>query len=70
MTHFKRFISFSEPFEYNNTATSCHDPHVFERVKRVFRTSHSRLNAKRDPECLFSQPFWGVLNKDSAAGLH
>ncbi|XP_061164708.1 poly(A) RNA polymerase GLD2-like [Saccostrea echinata] len=50
-------LCIEEPFDFSNTARSCHDKNKFNRVKKVFKTSYQELQKKKDVNCLFSQPF-------------
>lgn len=50
-------LCIEEPFDLSNTARSCHDKNIFNRVKRVFKKSYQELQKKKDVRCLFNQPF-------------
>lgn len=65
---FRLFVSFSfrfrfhhcdviEPFDYTNTARSCYDEKIFERIKSVFVTSWHVLRDTMDLDKLFDEPF-------------
>lgn len=47
----------TEPFDLTNTARSCYDEKIFERIKSVFVTSWHVLRDTMDLEKLFDEPF-------------
>lgn len=53
---FNIFISFTEPFDRSNTARSCCDEKIFERIKKVFNESWHLLEETKDLDRLFSEP--------------
>lgn len=50
-------LKVEEPFDRSNTARSCFDAQTFERVLRVFKSSHRHLAQKRDLRSILSTPF-------------
>ena len=47
----------TEPFDLTNTARSCYDASIFERIKSVFITSYHVLKETETFESLFAKPF-------------
>lgn len=54
---FPFLFSQPEPFDLTNTARSCYDEKVFERIKSVFVTSWHVLRDTMELERLFDEPF-------------
>lgn len=52
-----KLLKIEEPFDLTNTARSCYDQNIFERVKRVIRISHRKLKQTGKMSSLFEQPF-------------
>lgn len=52
-----KFIFISEPFDQTNTARSCYDEKIFERIKSVFVSSWHVLRDTMDLNKLFEEPF-------------
>ncbi|XP_033751109.1 uncharacterized protein LOC117335228 [Pecten maximus] len=52
-----KLLKIEEPFDFTNTARSCYDVNIFERVKRVIRVSHRKLKQTGKMSSLFEYPF-------------
>lgn len=48
------YLSFQEPFTFNNTAHSIYDEMVFNAIKKSFEEAHDELEKTRDIDCLLS----------------
>lgn len=46
----------TEPFDLSNTARSCCDEKIFERIKKIFYESWHLLSETKDLEKLFDEP--------------
>lgn len=51
----------TEPFDLTNTARSCYDEKIFQRIKTVFNTSWNILRDTMDINKLFDQPLLPAL---------
>jgi len=54
--HSWKYICIEEPFELTNTARSVYDPHIFERIKRVFRLSYRKVTASGRLNSILDHP--------------
>ncbi|XP_060067206.1 uncharacterized protein LOC132547468 [Ylistrum balloti] len=52
-----KHLKIEEPFDFTNTARSCYDANIFERVKRVIHVSHRKLKQTGKMASLFEHPF-------------
>lgn len=50
------YFLFTEPFDRSNTARSCCDEKIFERIKKIFHESWLLLRQTKDLDRLFSEP--------------
>lgn len=49
------FASFAEPFDRSNTARSCCNEKIFERIKKIFSKSWHLLRETKELESLFGE---------------
>lgn len=56
MIFYSLSLPFSEPFDRSNTARSCCDEKIFERIRKVFYESWLLLGKTKDLDALFGDP--------------